>query len=177
MKHPFNTSRQIFSLAEIGHISLICCALLCGCAPGANKDSPEIVGRTGEYSVTVSSGGKELQDFSTPLVHRVSLKQRTIDEILKFWPKRLDLPFDGTAERDNRGKVMGLRITTLKPKRDLGALGLKKGDLLTAAEQKLMTTPRDFIHVFDSLKESGLGTITIERDGVPHKILYYKSES
>ena len=156
---------------------LFCTACLSGCSAGGAKNEPEIVGRSGDYAVTVSSGGKELRDFSAPLVHRVSLKKRTVEEMLKFWPKRLDLPFDGAAERDNRGKVMGVRITSIKPKRDLKSLGLRKGDLLTAAEQKLMTTPRDFVQVLDSLKQSGLGTVTIERDGKPHKILYYNSES
>lgn len=156
--------------------AFLCAGVFVGCSAGSNNE-PEIVGRTGEYAVTVSSGGKELRDFSAPLVHRVSLKKGTVAEILKFWPKRLDLPFDGTTERDNRGKVMGVRITSVKPKRDLKSLGLRKGDLLTAAEQKLMTTTRDFIQVFDALKQSGLGTVTLERDGKPHKILYYNSES
>ncbi len=156
---------------------LIFGTLLTGCVSGSADKEPEIVGRTGEFAVTVTSGGKELRDFSAPLVHRVSLNKQTVDEILKFWPKRLDLPFDGTAERDNRGKVMGLRITAVKPKRNINALGLRRGDLLTAAETKLIATPRDFIQVFDALKQSGLGTVTLEREGKPHKILYYNSES
>jgi hypothetical protein len=152
---------------------LLACILLCfaACAPKKTpsaSNAPEIVSR--EYKVSVTSDGKPIH--SEELLHRIELRQSTVALILAAWPKKLNLPFEGVAERDNRGQVRGVRLTR-KSGFNLPTLGLQSGDLITAVEHSPASDLRDLYLLFEALKKNGMASCTFERSGKPHKALYY----
>lgn len=149
-------------------------SLLAGCSTTEEVKVEPVTGKNGErYQVSVSAGGREIRDFSTPLVHRLSLPSRAVDQMLKAWPDRVDVPFDGSTARDTRGKVMGVKVARLRSTQATELLGLRQGDIVTAVNAKRATTVRDMGVLLNELREKKSATLTLEREGRPHKILYY----
>ena len=92
--------------------------------------------------------------------------------MLKEWPEKFTAPFDGIAARDGRGKVMGVKVGKVRPGA-LTDLGLRQGDIVTAVNAKHASTVRDLGYLYVSLREEKTASLTFEREGQPHKILYY----
>ena len=134
-----------------------------------SKKPPQIE-RGGEgYKVSVKSDGKEVKNFSQQLVHRVSLSRSEFDALIDDWPK--GLPFNSKSEYDSRGKPSGLRITQMRSATS-PHMGLQKADLVTAVGTTHTYKTRDVWQLFRQLSISREATLTLVRQGKPHKILY-----
>lgn len=154
-------------------IALLC--MLSGAA-GCSDNQPVIEpveGQNGQkFKVSVTSGGREVKDFNEKLVQRVAIGPDQVEEVLKMWPEKVLVPFDGVAARDGRGKVMGVRVGKMRSGSPTN-LGLRPGDIVTAVNAKHASTVRDLGYLFVALREQKTASLTFEREGKPHKILYY----
>lgn len=122
--------------------------------------------------VTVKSSGVEVKDFNKELVERRLLSAEQINNILRFYPHRLVLPFEMIKELDSRGGIRGLKISKVLIPSEALSLGLYMNDILTAFGKKLAYSPNDFSAFLVELSSFGQSSITLERSGKPHKIIY-----
>jgi len=124
-----------------------------------------------DYKVTVYQDGREVKDFNNPLVVRVNVSPALLASLAHA---PTELPFNAVRENDNHGKAKGLRIHSGKAG-PAGAmsLGLKERDLVTAVGQKRIEKLEDFRLLASELNATKMASVTLERDGKPHKILYY----
>jgi len=151
--------------------------LLVGCAAKKPQPKLELVRSKGEYKVFVTSDGKTVDDFSIELIHRISLTRQEFGQYMKDWPKTLPLPFASRNEKDSRGNPSGVRIVQVNKKAGLHGLGLQRNDLVTAVGTKHTYTSQDMWLLFKLLGEQQRATLTLVRDGKPHKILYSLDDS
>ena len=149
--------------------SLLGVWLLCSCTAAAPQPKYQIE-REHDYKVSVYQDGKEVKNFQAPLVQRVDISNAMLNALAKA-PG--DLQFNGVREKDNRGKISGLRIHAGKGAQAVSALGLKEKDLVTAVGQKRVQQMEDFRFLAKELNETKTSSLTLEREGKPHKILYY----
>lgn len=143
---------------------------LCSCSASSSPEPKYKLEREHDYKVSVYQDGKEVKNFQTPLVQRVNISNAMLSSLAKA-PG--DLPFNGVKEKDNRGKITGLRIHSGKSAQAAMALGLKEKDLVTAVGQKRIQQMEDFRLLAKELNATKTASLTLERDGKPHKILYY----
>ncbi len=129
------------------------------------------------YRVTVSSGGQAVDNHAEELVHRVELTPQQIKDFLGALGAAGQMPLQGKTELDNQGKPTGYRIKQLDARSPFSLLALRQGDLVTAVGTKHVKNPSDIVAVFDQLNARRNSSITIERGGKPHKILYTFSEA
>lgn len=128
--------------------------------------------RSGEFKVSVSTDGEQVSNFRTPLVHRVSVSPRELRAYLSEDRQALVLPFQARRVRDLKGGVKGIRVVKiLSGKRS--ALGLIQNDLLTAVGRQHLSGLQDLGTLFTVLRTEKQASLTLEREGKPHKILYY----
>ncbi len=154
-------------LASCCLFSFSACALL------QPKSSSELQHkRTGEFKVSVSTDGEDVSNFKTPLVHRVSVTPQELRRYLSAERNALVLPFQARKVRDLKGGVKGIRVVKIiSGKRT--ALGLLENDLLTAVGRKHLSGLQDLGKLFSQLQTEKQASLTLEREGKPHKILYY----
>lgn len=150
---------------------------------GAEPSTGAPVLERGDLKVSVRTNGKPVTNFQTPLVHRVEMT--AVQSLVYFDPKsgRLQLPFIAQAEHDDRGKTTGIRVvrrsspagtsSTPGAGNDPAKLGLADKDLITAVNHTKVSEPTDIAALFTELRKSRTASMTIERGGVPHKILFY----
>lgn len=161
-----------------GILALLLVVGLTGCsASNDNQSIPELEQRRSGFKVSVETGGKPVADFSTQLVHRVVLTPEQIDTVMASWPDRLYLPFEAQPDRDTWGKICGIKVTRMKSDSNLPNLGLKLGDRVTAVGVSHTKESRDLWKLFDQLRRNSEASLTLEREGKPHKILYYLSKA
>ncbi|MFN8392420.1 MAG: PDZ domain-containing protein [Bdellovibrionota bacterium] len=127
-----------------------------------------------QFKVSVYSDGREVKDFNAPLVHRVDL---TAAQLAQIGGTPMKLPFQASSEKDGLGKVSGVRVLRPKAGDNPSMLGLQEKDLVTAVGTVRVKSVDDFRTLFDQLRGSKSASITVERQGKPHKILYYLSQS
>jgi len=137
----------------------ICLVLLftSGCAPAAIK--PEIV----SSKVTVTTSGKQINDFESEFVHRASINSREVNTISNF-----DQVKDSY---DQFGKLVGLQLLS-----DLPALFLQKDDILTAIGKKVIGPGDRFSQLKSQIKD-GESSITFLRAGRAYKTLIQVAKS
>lgn len=128
--------------------------------------------RTGEYQVSVRSGGSEVSQFEKRLIHRIALSAGEVQGIFLNETGNLVVPARFRQQLDLRGGVKGLRLIAFNDPLLGGRLGLKKGDLLTAIGGKHFKQPSDIFALYRSLQQKNEIGLTLERGGSPHKILY-----
>lgn len=142
---------------------------LSGCSSHSKK--PAIIEGGGEYKVSVTSNGRAVEDFQENLVNRVDVSDTLLAaEVARFRKKQ---PLQGAPEKDNRGKIAGLRIRSIDPASGMWTQALRTGDVVTAVERKKVTRVADLSDVLITLKAKQLATLTFERSGRPHKVLFY----
>ena len=134
----------------------------------------EFMPRTpGKYEVSVKSGSSDVKNFEQSLVHRVELKKRDLDVMMSSMPDGINIPFSSSPQRDIRGGVTGLKLHSLGGSQNLPNLGLREGDLLTAVNKDHIRDLKDLSKLVGALKAENAASMTLERGGQPHKILYY----
>ncbi len=144
-----------------------------GCSMMSLSDSEPIQSkRTGQFEVSVTSGGEKVSNFHTPLVHRVTVSTRELDAFLAPDRKTILLPFKARKVRDLKGEVKGIRVVQIDSVKT-NSLGLRDNDLLTAVGRVHLKQPQDMSLLFSDLQREKQATLTLEREGKPHKILYY----
>ena len=162
-------NRQLSEFSESFLMKLLLILLVCLCSACAGRAKPEVE-RLGEgYKVSVRTGGQDVSNFSEQLVHRILLSRSDFDSLVKDWPQ--GLPFTSKSEYDMRGNPSGLRITKVGSKQG-PHLGLQQKDLVTAVGTTHTFTTRDMWQLFRELSISREATLTLVRQGKPHKILY-----
>lgn len=126
--------------------------LVCfGCAGSGPK--PEIVAS----KVTVSTSGKEVDDFEQDFIHRVTISSNTVSQISRF--SQVQESFD------QFGKCVGLKLLA-----DLPELSMLKGDILTAIGKRVIK-PGDRFLILRNQISNGQSSITFLRSGRAHKTL------
>jgi len=143
-----------------------------GCSSSAKQDTIEIQ-RGHDYRVSVYSDGKEVKDFNSALVDRLILSRQAM-EILSS--KQSAIPLSGRPERDNRGQSSGVRITAGENPKGLAMFGFREKDLLTAVGTRRAQSIDDLRYIMPALEKEKMASVTLERNGKPHKILYYLSD-
>ncbi|MCB0360406.1 MAG: hypothetical protein KDD44_12245 [Bdellovibrionales bacterium] len=152
-----------------------------GCAPTQPHPRFSTVERGGfpaadpgsRYRVSVSSEGREVRNPEAQLVHRVRLTAVQASNLQTSWRKRPESIWSGTAERDSFGEPLGVRIEALVGDGATGDIGWRAGDLITAVGKLHTISTTDVGVLFEQLATTGSASVTLIRDGVPHKILYY----
>jgi general secretion pathway protein C len=159
-------------------VSAVSITLLSACALSQRDPAVEAspAARPHRFRVSVASGGKVVENPSDELVHRVAITPANMRAIINSSKDQGKVPLNGRAEYDNRGKPMGLRILQLNRESSLSSLGLKEKDLVTAIGPRLVSEPQHILYLFDDLRKSKRSSMTIERSGKPHKILYELQE-
>ena len=131
------------------------------------------------YKVSVRTNGEEVPANSPALVHRVSVSEPQYETLR-------DLHRDGNVldvirtrtERDRRGSVAGLRVLSVPSGRSREAtLGLRQGDMITAFSTEHAQHPRELYQFIEQLREQQRVSMTVLRQGVPHKIYLSKNYS
>ena len=153
-------------------ITMLLPAALSACSAGSQPEKYE-VRRAGDYHVSVYSDGKEVKDFNSALVERLIISRQAID-ILNS--KQTQIPVSGKPERDNRGQSAGVRISTGVNPKGLSMFGFREKDLLTAVGNRRAESIDDLRYISPTLEKGKVATVTLERNGKPHKILYYLSD-
>ncbi len=146
--------------------------LTTGC--GASSADKLEIQRGHDYQVSVYSDGKEVKDFKTALVQRLILSPQAIAALSR---NQRPLPVAGKQERDNRGQTSGVRISAGDNPRGLAMFGFRERDLLTAVGARRAESIDDLRSIVSVLTREKVASVTLERNGKPHKILYYLSES
>lgn len=147
---------------------------LAACAPsGSRQVMPSQPLPDRSFRVSVESGGKPIENFEENLIHRITLTDKDVDTALASPSGGLNLPFELTRELDSTGAIKGLRVVSIQPGRGSLALGFRRGDVVTAVNKIHLKQPSELRTVFESMRERKLVSITLERAGVPHKILLY----
>jgi hypothetical protein len=159
-------------------VSGLSAALLSACALSERDPALEATPAVQQhrFRVSVASGGKVVENPSDELVHRVGLTRANIRAYMNSSKGTGNLPFTARTEYDSRGKPMGLRILQLNRESSLSFLGLKEKDLVTAIGPRLISEPQHILYLFDDLSKSKRSSMTVERSGKPHKILYELQE-
>ena len=164
-----NTIRSRTFFANIG--LLFVAPLLSSCS---SSESPQWeVERDRRYEVSVYSDGKQVKDFNKELGHRVELTPSVVSSMEQQGRR---LPFDGRSEHDARGNIVGIRIASTKQSVSPAFLGLREKDLITAVGLRRVRKSDDVRQLFSELAQSKTSTLTLERDGRAHKIIYYIAE-
>lgn len=127
--------------------------------------------RTGEYHVSVYSAGNEVKDFGDRLVHYVTLSPADVEKLISDKGEAI-LPFDGIMEVDHKGQPSGFRIEQAFDRGRTERLGFREDDIVTAIGRTRSTSIADMDKFVQALRENREETITIIRDGQPHKLLY-----
>lgn len=135
-----------------------------------------------QYEVSVKQDGKPVETFSESLVHRVGVTKAEIMEIFGPAPEHMNLPFALKPKADLRGGIVGFEVVeTFESRsrldRGMSSLGLRIGDLITAVGKMRIGHEEDFWHIYDLLKLNQQATLTIEREGRPHKFLYFLKDT
>jgi hypothetical protein len=127
------------------------------------------------FRVSVSSDGQPVTDFTQKLVHRITLSKSDLKRLAQSSNSQ-SVPFKGNLERDQQGKIAGLRITEIRTPEVLPTLGLEDGDLLTAIGKKQPRSLSDLAQLALELAsltaKDKTSSITVVRRGRPHKIIY-----
>ena len=147
-----------------------------GCANNTESLSTYEMERTGKYKVLVSTGGKEVKDFNTPLVQRLTLSREYFAAVQSVQGTALDLPFQGKGHYDTRGRLRGFKVVNYRYDPRLPELVLRDGDVVTAVEKSIPRGVADFALFWGALRKNGEATYTFERNHVPHKV-FLKLES
>ena len=129
--------------------------------------------RRGDYRVSVYSDGREVKNFSQPLVQRVTLSSQDLLRFLSLRPEGFSQVFQTKVERDRSGSVRGFRLVAATEPSDYARFGLQPGDIVTAIGAKRAESVSDFSELFSGLRARGRSSMTLERNYQPHKVIFY----
>lgn len=143
-------------------------------APDQHTSQPKEskIGKS-NYKVSVRTDGGDIKNFETALVHRMYYKPAELDALKHDWPDSFSKQLKGTPEFDTLGKLMGVRIVATSGASSKEMLGFKLGDLITAAGTTHIGSLDQLDTVLSDLSAKRQASITLVRNGQPHKILYY----
>jgi hypothetical protein len=139
---------------------------------GCSAANPNLI-REDSYRVSIKSNGVEQKDFNQQLVHRLSVKSSELKLMSANGQENLLLPFSFESSLDLSGNLSGLKIKSTKTYPGVNSLGLQPGDLITAFGLVKPNGRSDFWKLFVDLNKDKQASITLQRAGRPHKILYY----
>ncbi len=125
---------------------------------------------TGNYKVSVTTDGEEVGDFSTNLIHHINVRPKQLEITQSKWFNTENI--ESVTEYTAAKEVIGFRLVVYRSE-VAEVLGLKQGDLITAVGKVLGEDIADMRALFRDLNTTGKATLTMQRDGKPHKMLYY----
>jgi hypothetical protein len=157
-------------------IGCLCVLALGGCAPKKKPQSPFAtpVAPSGQrFNVEVFTDGKKVENHNVRLVHRMPVKQNTLEEVFGKDSEQPKLGFTSTIAKDQAGKVYGFLVKSDSSLRKLPKFGLTDGDVVTAVGDLRPTSIKDMAQLRSQLLAKGQTTLTFVRSGKHHKIFYY----
>lgn len=134
--------------------------------------------KRGRFEVTVVEDGKTVSDTSKQLVHRMVISKSNLKSSFGATPEEMQALLNINAQLDAYQRVAGLEVLGRSPSsetasKQAGNLGLQYGDMVTAVGKNRVIDPVDFWGVYEALKIEKKATITLQRRGDAHKILYF----
>lgn len=151
---------------------VLCASFLLSSCAHAGKSHPPIIESEG-YKVSVSVDGKSVKNFDEQLIHRIQLSTVDLSHLISAWQNRERRPIRTAPVADTSSIFMGLQVTAVDLNPNLPALGFQVGDRITAIGNDRKVTEDSLAKVFDETSVSGEGSLTIERNYRPHKLIYY----
>jgi len=148
-------------------LSIIFLVLACSCSSSARSSR--------RFEVTVSENGKKVSDLSKQLVHRIGFSASELEDIFGTNSSEMEQSLSLRTQLDHLRRVTGLEVSGegRKLTDEARELGLMNGDLVTAVGLSRVKNTVDFWQMYESLKKQGSATITLQRQGDAHKILYF----
>jgi hypothetical protein len=141
--------------------------LLAGCSSGSRVREGDIE-RTSGFQVSVHSNGREVKNFEQELVHRTTLSRQALIELQRYAKNEtLTVP-----RKDERGGFEGLKVRSGVPRPILDTLGLRSGDVVTALGTRKVEPSSSFEEYLLAIGSLSDSSLTFERRGVPHKVIY-----
>ena len=157
--------RQLVVLLAI--LSLSSCA--------SNKRAEIIRDPDRPYKVTVSTGGKEIQDYQKKLVHRISISEEEVKQIRATWIADRTLP-NAQLSFTLDNELAGIVVLKSTDKLSLNRFGLRKNDLIIAIGVRRTSSIGDLFRILDTLEKEGNISLSLARKGEVHKVIYYLSK-
>lgn len=138
---------------------------------GCSSSQPTIE-QTGNYKITVLNDGEAVADFNKELVHRVFLTQPQIEALEQKFnqPDTIKLKNEKSLAEDIVGVFPISSDVQL-----FRTLAFERGDVLTAVNRQRISAESFAKLFFESLKQNQETTMTIQRRGMPHKLIYIKN--
>ena len=157
-------------LNRIAHLVFSICLLflIVACSP----TGPVLERDNGDLKIQVKSGGKVVKNPETELVHRIDLSENDLNPVLTGSSKLKALGFKAKILRDAQGGISGILLDLRAENQNTQRFGLQHGDLVTAISGKLIGSEDDLETMFQQLQEQQKLSVTVMRDGEPHKLLY-----
>ncbi len=144
---------------------------LAGCA-GLSKKSED----DSKFKVSVQSSGKPVKDFSTPLVHRITVSKYDFNRYTRSkvgGKPEILTTFQPVHTAGPKSPVYGLKLIAVSGATGGSALGLQLNDIVTAVGPDHVVKSSDFQQLFQHLLKDKTVSVTLMRGGKPHKIIYY----
>jgi len=153
------------------YLSVLFLVSACSTAKSKSPD-PVTVEKVHNYNVSVSTDGKPVNDFDKRLVHDVVVPAGALAAIGKY-QSSLEVVFVSEPELDLRGSVVGVRLLGSRSGLDpMTTFGWLKNDVITAVGLRHVRRVADLGALITQLQQQQAATLTLIRDGAPHKILY-----
>ena len=149
--------------------------LFSSCTSLSSKE-PVLEKREGDFKVSVASNGKAVSNFNEQLVHRVTLSPAELKKVFVKPPKDIRLPFTAQKIFDGRGGIKGVKVTNFRANGGSSSFGLEENDIVTAFGRNHAKSPSDFWLLYQELMKESTATVTLERKGQPHKILFFSGK-
>lgn len=155
------TSKKISrgAIITFSYLSFVCCA----------QQKPSFH-QTGNYIVTVVSDGEKVSDFNRDLIHRININSKQLDKLKGEIndANKLNLTIDKTLA----GEIVGISVVA-SDYALLETLGLEQEDLITAVNKTRANNTSAIQLFIPTLEADSKASITIQRRGQPHKLLYF----
>lgn len=118
------------------------------------------------HKVSVVQDGKEIAAGQNKHIHNIKLLKRRLPN------SPSELPFEFLPIQDSQERIRGLMVRERVPVYSKFIMGLTKGDIITNIEQVVASSDSEIRLLLDTLRYKGKATVSIERDGKPHKLFF-----
>lgn len=119
-----------------------------------------------KHKVSVFQDGKEVAAEKNRHIHHIKLLKRRLPNSPN------ELPFEFLPITDSQERIRGLMVRERMPVYSKYIMGLTKGDIITNIEQVTASSDNEIRLLLDTIRYKGKATVSIERDGKPHKIFF-----
>lgn len=129
--------------------------------------------RTSGFQVAVYSDGKEVESTNQRLVHYFQVPAQVLSIVSREPNNGLNFAYSGETLKDSHGQIAGVKLKQKNDAYKLPTLGLRPEDVVRAVGKRPTKSEQDLRYLITLLESERSATLTLTRQGEPHKILYY----